>query len=65
MNNWGIYKTTADAAAPQFTVGFLAGCTVLSIPLLIWLVRGPVAKGWRGEQAPVPDEPVGGIALPP
>ena len=65
MKNWGIYKTTADAAAPQFTVGFLAGCTVLSIPLLIWLVRGPVAKGWRGEQAPVPDEPVGGIALPP
>ena len=61
MKQWGIYRNTAEAAAPQFTVGFLTGCAVLSIPLLIWLVRGPVAKGWRGEQAPGPIEPAGGI----
>ncbi len=51
MKNWGIYQATADATAPQFTNGVLAGCAVLAIPLLILLVRGPVARGWRAEAA--------------
>jgi sodium transport system permease protein len=65
MKRWGIYKAGADAAAPQFTWGLLAGCALLAAPLLWWLVRGPVAKGWRDvspvtDPDPSPDE----VAVP-
>jgi sodium transport system permease protein len=47
MKRWGIYRADAIAENPQFTAGVLAGCALLAIPMLWWLVRGPVAKGWR------------------
>jgi sodium transport system permease protein len=51
MKNWGIYQSTADAAAPQFTWGVLGGCALIAAPMLLWLISGPVAKGWRDLRA--------------
>jgi sodium transport system permease protein len=61
MRRWGIYRMDAVAESPQFTQGALAGCALLAIPMLWWLVRGPVAKGWR--DVPAADEARGGVGL--
>jgi sodium transport system permease protein len=52
MKRWGIYRVDAAAENPQFTFGLLAGCAVLAVPLLWWLISGPVAKGWRVGPSP-------------
>jgi sodium transport system permease protein len=44
MNPW---ITFSPSDGVRYTWPVLVGCTIVAAPMLYWLVRGPVVKGWR------------------